>query len=98
MEKLFKKLAYEGGTIVSSAECSELEIAEARCCERMFVDEGGLGYIWRPANKDRENLAVAVSALHEIENWPHGIEGHDTAEEAALGMNARASKALSELA
>ena len=66
MEKLFKKLAYEGGTIVSSAECSEIEIAEARCCDRMFVDEGGLGYIWRPANKDRENLAVAVGALQDI--------------------------------
>jgi hypothetical protein len=46
----------------------------------------------------RENLAVAVGALRDIENWPHGIEGHDTSEEAAHGMNARASKALSELA
>ncbi|MCK5611896.1 hypothetical protein KAR91_59045 [Candidatus Pacearchaeota archaeon] len=98
MEKLLKKLACEGGTIVSSAECSELEIAEARCCERMFVDEGGLGYIWRPANNDKANLAVAVGALHEIESWVHGIEGHDTAEEAAHGMNARATKALIELA
>ena len=98
MEKLLKKLAYEGGTIVSSSECSTVEIAEARCCERMFVTEGGLGYIWRPANKDKENLAVAVSALQEIENWPFDIEGHDTAEEAAHGMNGRASKALTELA
>lgn len=41
---------------------------------------------------------IAVRALHEIESWPHGIERHDTAEEAAHGMNARATKALTELA
>jgi predicted transposase YbfD/YdcC len=98
VEKLFKKIAYEGGTIVSSAECCEIEIAQARCCGTMFVDEDGLGYIWRPANKNKENLAVAIGALRDIENWVHGIEGHDTAEEAAHGMNARAIKALSELA
>lgn len=41
---------------------------------------------------------IAVRALHEIESWPFDIKGYDTAEEAAHGMNARATKALSELA
>ena len=47
MEKLFKKLAHEGGCIVSSADCGQLEIAEARVRGDMFVTEGGLGYIRR---------------------------------------------------
>ena len=41
---------------------------------------------------------IAIGALRAIENWPHSIDGYDTGEEAAHGMNARAAKALSELA
>ena len=41
---------------------------------------------------------IALRALNEIESWPHGIEGHDTAKEAAFGMDARATEALTELA
>ena len=40
---------------------------------------------------------IALRALNEIESWPHGCEGYDTAGEAAHGMNARATEALSLL-
>ena len=41
---------------------------------------------------------IAVRALHEIESWPFDIKGHDTAKEAAHGMNARENKAFSDFA
>lgn len=64
MEELLKKLAHEGGTIVSSSECSELEIAQAACCKRIYVTEGGLGYIWRPASKDiKDKLDTELEKL-----------------------------------
>ena len=37
----------DGGAIVSSNECSELEIANARTTDRFFVDDDGFGYVWR---------------------------------------------------
>lgn len=45
MEELFKKLR-NGGAIVSTNDLSETEIAEARACNRMWVDEDGFGYVY----------------------------------------------------
>lgn len=47
--KRMLRLVAEGGWLVSSARCSEQEIAWARAENRMFVDRGGIGYIVRPA-------------------------------------------------
>jgi hypothetical protein len=41
------KLAEGGGAIVSSNNCSEMEIANAQACGRFFVDPDGLGYVLR---------------------------------------------------
>ena len=43
-------------------------------------------------------LEIAIDALREIENTPHGIEEHDSSHDAAMWMNGRASKALTEIA
>lgn len=43
-----KRLASEGGSIVSSGICSVAEIATARACGRFFVDENYMGYVLRP--------------------------------------------------
>lgn len=40
-------LAEERGAVVSSADCSEMEIAFARTEGRFFVDDDGLGYVLR---------------------------------------------------
>jgi hypothetical protein len=48
MKELFEMLISKGGKIVSSANCSTLEIAEAGACKRMWVDENGFGFIWFP--------------------------------------------------
>ena len=40
------KLRY-GGAIVSSNECSEMEIVNAKATNRFFVDNHNFGYVWR---------------------------------------------------
>lgn len=47
MDKLIKKLAVEGGCIVSSADCSEMEIADARARGDFWVDNHNYGYVRR---------------------------------------------------
>lgn len=47
VKQLLEKAA-TGGYIVSTGQCSTMEIAFARAENRMYVDEDGLGYIWRP--------------------------------------------------
>lgn len=46
--KFLYRLAQEGGTIVSSASCSQAEIAAAESCGRMHVNENGCGFVLRP--------------------------------------------------
>lgn len=45
--QILKKVQEHGGAIVSSNECSQLEIDDARATDRFFVDEDGFGYVWR---------------------------------------------------
>lgn len=42
------RMLRNGGVIVSSGDCSPLEIAQARTCRRMHVDGMGCGYVYRP--------------------------------------------------
>lgn len=60
--EFLKKVANEGGAIVSSNECSEMEIVNARATDRFYVDEDGMGYVWRiPAwLKSREDAYFAL--------------------------------------
>ncbi|MCK9587968.1 MAG: hypothetical protein WC069_06405 [Candidatus Shapirobacteria bacterium] len=57
--QFLKQLATNGGAIVSSNSCSEMEIADAKATDRFFVDEEGFGFVWRSEdwlaiNKNRE--------------------------------------------
>lgn len=45
--ELIERLCFEGGAIVSSNECSEMEIADAMATKRFAVDEEGFGYVRR---------------------------------------------------
>ena len=47
MSELIADLASKGGAIVSSNDCSHIEIADARANGRMFVREDGLGFVLR---------------------------------------------------
>lgn len=57
MENFLFKLR-SGGAIVSSNECSEIEISNARVTDRFFVDNDGYGYVWRTPEwlKTREDF------------------------------------------
>ncbi len=45
-EEFLKKLASDGGAIVSSNDLSPEEIDDAKTEERMFVDDAGFGYVY----------------------------------------------------
>lgn len=44
---LVEKLGRDGGAIVSSADCSPMEIADAHARGDLWVDMDGLGYVRR---------------------------------------------------
>ena len=47
--QLIDQLVTEGGAIVSSGECSEMEIANAKATGRFSVREDGMGFVRRTA-------------------------------------------------
>lgn len=47
LRKLLDNLCSERGAIVSSADCTPMEIAFARCENRFHVDKNGMGYVVR---------------------------------------------------
>lgn len=47
LEELLYQLVVEGGAIVTSNECSQIEIADAQATGRWAVDHEGIGYVRR---------------------------------------------------
>ena len=47
-EKLLDELAIQGGVIVGTDKLTELGIAEARACGKMYVNTDGLGFVLLP--------------------------------------------------
>jgi hypothetical protein len=47
LKQILEQLVNEGGAIVTTNECSEMEIADAKATGRMTVDENGIGYVRR---------------------------------------------------
>lgn len=45
--QLLTQLTHDGGCIVTSDKCSEIEIADAQATGRFAVDSGGIGYVRR---------------------------------------------------
>ena len=48
LTQLFSKLKNNGGCIVSSGDCSTMEIADAQARGDFAVDGDGFGYVLRP--------------------------------------------------
>lgn len=48
LQELLSMCASGDGRIVSTGELTELQIADARANNRMFVDSDGLGYVLLP--------------------------------------------------
>lgn len=62
--QLIDKLQLHGGAIVSSNDCSVMEIADAKASGRFAVDEALFGYVWRTP----EWLALQRSRENGIPN------------------------------
>ena len=92
MEKLTKLLIERGGSIVSSAVCSQIEIAISQSNDQMFVDEFGCGWIWRPESHSK---TVNVKGFlgrplyeHEINKFNRECVKVETADERNEADNA----------
>lgn len=48
LDDILRKLASNGGVIVSSLRCGSFEIDDAQDENRMIVTEDGYGLIWQP--------------------------------------------------
>ena len=73
IEGLLKKLATEGGKIVSSGDLTIQQIAEANACDRMYVDDLGLGYVW--VEKSSEAKEVSTCQCGDLSPINHGRNG-----------------------
>ncbi len=66
--QLIQQLVTEGGAIVSSENCSIIELADAQATGRFAVDEEGMGFVrrykeWLALNKARESDAQRLDWL-----------------------------------
>jgi len=68
--KLIAQLAKEGGAIVSTGDCSEIEIANARATGRFAVDNCGYGYVRR--TKEWLALQLAREKAHPNTDGKYG--------------------------
>lgn len=70
--EILAQLVTEGGAIVSSNDCSTMEIADAQACGRFAVDDEGLGYVRRY----KEWLAKTKTDHKIIEEVKTAVEGY----------------------
>jgi len=57
--ELLKTMSIQGGCLVSSADCSEMEIADAQVRGDWYVTEGGMGYVLRLPEWLKQNCRFA---------------------------------------
>ncbi len=62
INQLIDQLVTDGGAIVSSGECSEMEIANAKATGRFSVREDGMGFVRR--SKEWLALQLAREKAH----------------------------------
>ena len=60
-DELLARLVEKGGAIVSSNDCSEMEIADARVRGDFYVDANSLGYVLR--------LKLWLDKIHESHGY-----------------------------
>lgn len=73
VEQLIQQLVTNGGAIVSSADCSVLEIGDAQAAGRLAVDSHGFGFVRRP--KEWTALQYPTEPTTNIVNDPSLMAG-----------------------
>lgn len=83
IDQLIDQLVTEGGAIVSSGECSEMEIADAQATGRFSVREDGTGFVrryaeWLALQLEREKLHQPPAAIATETDTPEAdaVYGH----------------------
>lgn len=66
IKDLLKLLAYHKGTIVSTASLNTEDINQARASNRMYIDDGHLGYVWMP---ELDRLPETDEEVEQFEKW-----------------------------
>lgn len=51
-EELMEQLAQKGGSIVTTSDCAQLEIATAAACGRMAINAQSIGFVRRPCKDE----------------------------------------------
>ena len=74
LSELLEKLAEHGGTIVSTNELTEFEIAKAVGENRMFTNDDSLGYVWVGKKVDTSDNGLH---LQNVTNSYCGKEGEE---------------------
>lgn len=84
--QLIDQLVTEGGAIVSSVECSEIEIANAQATGRFSVREDGMGFVRRTS----EWLALQLAREKAHPNTDGQYSGQNAKNQARepSGLNA----------
>lgn len=67
MNQLFSKLKTNGGCIVSSGDCSAMEIVDARARGDFTADDDGFGYVLRPHAWLQKHSRFAAGATESCE-------------------------------
>lgn len=70
LQGLLERLATSGGSIVSSSTLNEHELIAASCCDRMFTDVNGLGFVWVQDDLEdsRELTGIISDEIYTNEN------------------------------
>ena len=71
-EGLLAELAAKRGSIVSSADCSEAEIAQARACGRFHVNADHMGFVLRPRAEGTRTVTIR-NICEKCSKTLHGI-------------------------
>ena len=66
LTELLDLLALHGGTIVSTASLTVEDINQAHESGRMYVQEGGLGFVWMP---NILNFPATTEELNQFNQW-----------------------------
>lgn len=97
MQALLDKLAKEGGCIVSTADCSELEVAEAKTRGDFYVDDNQCGYVRRLPEwinkhsrfaRGAEPSCCELDVITPADQWAK-VEGSEVARRVSLGHMTR---------
>lgn len=67
VNQLVRQLIEEGGAIVSSNDCHEIEIADARACGRFAVDNNDMGFV-RRTKKWLERIEKISVVMEELKS------------------------------